>query len=237
MPVIFGLDLQITADTLTINGRNGACPGLTEGESIALPEMAVTLADLRQRSDFADFSLYVVGADLPRNILIPPINSYVETQVSKATQVDLARSMRLMFPLHIFVPTMDCDFTECSILAHVHPDLGLTCNLPVQERSIAAPPLIDRTALRLTVPAEVVAGGTARCSLELLDAAGDPLARDCAVYLETTGAYLPKQRVALVAGRADFDAVALGLAAGDAFRIKAGFKHYSGVTDATIAVV
>lgn len=227
--VPLGLAVTVSPGTITVTGVNRG------GDPVALPELVISRDDLRQRADFADFSLYAIGLDLAGNRWGEPFNTYAVTKATKETQHALALAMGVILPVHIFIPTMDCDFTECGILVHVHPDLGLTSDVPAEIRSAA--PLIDRITLRLTAPAEVVAGGTARCVVDVLDGTGTPFARDCMVYLESTGAYLPKQRIGVIAGRADFDAVALGLVAGDAFRIKAGFKHYSGVTDATIAVV
>jgi hypothetical protein len=74
-------------------------------------------------------------------------------------------------------------------------------------------------------------------TIELRESSGQRLNRDATVLLEATGGYLPKQRVELTGGQGSFPVIAFGLEAGDAFRIKAGFRNYSGMLDIPFTVV
>ena len=58
-----------------------------------------------------------------------------------------------------------------------------------------------------------------------------------ALYLEETGGYLPMKRVQTVGGLARFKVGALGLKAGDAFKVKVGLRNFSGMLDVPFEVV
>jgi len=53
----------------------------------------------------------------------------------------------------------------------------------------------------------------------------------CEVHLETTGGQLARSRLSLDAGKGSFAVSASGLEPGERFKIKAGFRHYSGVAE------
>jgi hypothetical protein len=63
------------------------------------------------------------------------------------------------------------------------------------------------------------------------------MSRDCVIYLENTGGYLPKKRVNLKDGVGSFKVTALGLEADDTFKVKIGFQNYTGVEEVTYKVV
>jgi hypothetical protein len=72
--------------------------------------------------------------------------------------------------------------------------------------------------------------------VQVVDANDQPLARDAEIFLEAVNGYLPKTRVKTANGQASVPFMALGLVAGDSARIKAGFKYFSGASDAHIQI-
>ena len=77
---------------------------------------------------------------------------------------------------------------------------------------------------------------TQNVRLEVIDGAGARIERSSTLYLEETGGYLPLKRIAVVNGVADFSVSALGLKAGQAFKVKAGFRSYTGLIDIVFEV-
>ena len=77
----------------------------------------------------------------------------------------------------------------------------------------------------------IAPGGWVTVGLEMVDTSGERINRDTTLHLEATGGYLPQQRVACTSGLAQLRVGALGLSAGEHFRVKAGFYSYTGLTD------
>ncbi|MBF0354976.1 MAG: hypothetical protein HQL43_07060 [Alphaproteobacteria bacterium] len=231
-----GFDLQIEAGRIAIRGRN-AC-NVAEGEApLAMPELVIDLSALKARRDWSDFALWLVGFNYRDNRVFAPFNLYAVSAGSKNDPSQQALTDGRSYSIHIFMPTADSTFLDASFIVYVHPQIGLTCNLPVAEKAWTGQPLVDRPSLAIDAPLEILSGGTVSCVLRLLDHKGKVLKKSPDVYLETTAGYLPRLRVPLTAGRGDFPVSALGLAPGDSFKVKAGFKHYSGVAEHVFQVV
>ncbi len=231
-----GFDLRVEANRIVVNGRN-TCNVPEGAVPLAMPEMTIELDALRARRDWSDFGLWLVGADYVANLLFPPFNLYAASATTRNDPRQQALRDGWNYPLHIFVPTADSSFLDSSIIVYVHPVLGFTCNRPTTEKIWTGQPLVDRPTLALDAPIRIPADGTVRCGLRLLDHAGKPLARSPEVFLEATGGYLPRPRVPLVAGKGAFAVSALGLVAGERFKVKAGFRHYSGIAEHWFEVV
>ncbi len=91
--------------------------------------------------------------------------------------------------------------------------------------------------LRLSAPSTIVADGQATITIQLEDAAEQPIERQATVYLEAVSGVLPRARVATTQGTAAVPVFATGLSPGEQVRIKAGWKYFPGVDDITIKVV
>ena len=234
--ILVGFDLRVEADRIVVNGRN-ACNVQEGAEPIPMPEMAIELAALKARRDWSDFALWLVGADYVANQLFPPFNLYAASANTRNDPQQQAQRDGWNYPIHIFVPTADSSFLDSSIIVYVHPELGFTCNRPSAEKAWTGQPLVDRPTLVLDAPDRLHADGTVRCGLRLLDHAGKPLTRSPEVFLEATAGYLPRPRVPLVAGKGVFAVSALGLVAGERFKVKAGFRHYSGIAEHWFEVI
>jgi len=231
-----GFDIQVAPERIAIHGVNG-CNGEPGAPPVSLPPVIVDLADLRARRDWSDFALWVVGVDFYANRCFEPFNLYALTAATKYDPQQQAQRDRRSYPIHIFVPTAESDFLDCSIVAYAHPELGLTSNLPVVPRAWTGKPLVDRPGLRLSGPATITANGTARIAIDLLDHRGEPFTRRCDIFLETTGGQIARPRLQLEAGQGSVAVQASALEPGERFKVKAGFRHFSGVAEHWFEVV
>ena len=85
---------------------------------------------------------------------------------------------------------------------------------------------------------DIAADGVDTVTVEMRDGAdGAVIDRNTWVYLESTGGYLPKQRFQLQNGVGTFKVSAMHLEAGESFKVKIGFRNYSGMTDVEYSVV
>ncbi len=225
-----GFDIQVEPTRIEMTGIN-ACNGAADDAPAPLPPVKIELEELRARRDWSDFALWVVGVDFYENRTFPPFNLYALTATTKNDPHQQALRDRRNYPIHIFVPTADSDFLGCSIVAYAHPDLGVTSNLPTEERAWTGQPLVDRPALQITAPTTIPANGTVKARIGLRDHRNKPLARACEIHLETTGGQLARSRLPLDAGKGSVAVSASGLEPGERFKIKAGFRYYSGVAE------
>jgi len=85
---------------------------------------------------------------------------------------------------------------------------------------------------------EVVADGYAPIVLKLTNPAGAALTQaDADLYLEGTGGYLPRARIRITDGQGTAKVGALGLEAGDSFKVKIGFRFFSGAAETIARVI
>lgn len=84
---------------------------------------------------------------------------------------------------------------------------------------------------------QVAADGAATIGFGLTDALGAPLTNDAEIHFESTGGYLPRSRISIVDGRGTVRVVARDLVPGETFKVKAGFKYFSGVDECLVRVV
>jgi hypothetical protein len=96
--------------------------------------------------------------------------------------------------------------------------------------------LILLPGVQVSAPASCTANGQVDVHLQVVDANDQPLERDAEIFLETVNGYLPKTRIKTVNGQAIVPFQALGLNDGDSARVKAGFKYFSGASDASIQI-
>jgi hypothetical protein len=176
-------------------------------------------------------------------IPLAPFNRYVASRETKARTPRLLALADRNCSLQVYVPFASCDLDGCSFSIALHPDHGLIGNLDpgtevAYEEVLAgaqqAFPGIALSTDTLDLAPDAYAIVTAR----LVTSAGKPIRdADAELYLEHTGGYLPKLRVTTMDGEARFRVGALGLEPGDSFRVKAGFRHYSGVAELAFRVV
>ncbi|MEG9883712.1 MAG: hypothetical protein V6Z86_03665 [Hyphomicrobiales bacterium] len=211
-----------------------------------LGAVALDIDALQDRAEWSDHGNWLFPLSTPYSagtagLPLAPFNRF---PVSFASKMPAPRHLAVAgvnLPLQVYVPFKTCDFTQCSFRLTLHPEYGLVGNLdPGPEHTAAEIPAIGRKALpslRLDAPSVLEPDANATVDVRVVNNRGR-LVSDVApeVYLEATGGYLPHQRVRADAGTASFRFMALGLEAGDTVRLKAGFRHFSGVAEAEIRV-
>ena len=212
-----------------------------------LGAIALDIDALLDRAEWSDHGNWLFPLSTPYSAGTAglPFTPYNRFPVSLASKMLAPRHLAVAgvnLPMQIYVPFRTCDFTECSFRLTLHPDYGLAGDLdPGAEHTFEDIPKIGRRALpslRLDAPATLASNETVAVNLRVVDSRGR-LVGDVApeVYLESTGGYLPHRRVRVENGAGSFRITALGLEPGERFRIKAGYRHFSGVAEAEIAVV
>ena len=70
----------------------------------------------------------------------------------------------------------------------------------------------------------------------IVDSDGNTINHATDVYLEHTGGYLPHHRISITDGTGSFKVGALGMTSGDMFKVKIGFRSYTGLADVNYTV-
>jgi hypothetical protein len=129
-------------------------------------------------------------------------------------------------PIHLFVPFKDSDFRTISIRVVLPtPDSKLFSNKKFELENPKDPISFDVPSLKITGMSTITAGGTNTMHISHV-VNGEPTGRDSTVDLIAQNGYLPKTRLELHGGEADFKVTALGLEPGDQMKIKAGFFFF-----------
>lgn len=128
-----------------------------------------------------------------------------------------------------------------SIQFDYSPEYGYDCNLSVEEFTLDqlqnhADGWSPSPVLTMTGPDTVDPDGSATFLLSLSWPDGAAIDHDSDIYLETTGGYLPHQRLHLTGGKGSFRVQALGLKSGESFKVKAGWRYFSGAAEKTVTV-
>ena len=228
---------------------------LVQGEAIAenLSERhfrlrSYALLDLDDRTirsgEKSDAAVWVCGID-HEGCLRPFYNAIAYETASKAHPMRSLRIAGAPPVLFVYQPFAGVPLSECSMTLRYNDALGFRANVDGWERpsTSEATDLLGHMTEALPSIALISGGGAIApeekniVGIELRDASGQRIARNATVYLEATGGYLPRRRVALTDGEGSFPVIALGLETGDSFKIKAGFRNFSGVLDIPFTVV
>ena len=173
-----------------------------------------------------------------------PFNSTTENVDRKGTAKRAAAQRRQHDVVLVFMPFADAPFTDCSIVVRTGPDGAVFGNVGEFEEK---PGLLGdfvndlRPAIRLKSGGGDIPAETREVTVvEIFDPMTGAAITDsgATLFLETTGGYLPRQRVKVAAdGTAAFPVMALGLDAGETFKVKVGFKQYTGMLDVPFSVI
>jgi len=207
---------------------------------------ALDIDALQDRAEWSDHGNWLFPLSTPYSagtagLPLAPFNRFPVSLASKMPAPRHLAVAAVNLPLQVYMPFRTCDFDSCSFRLTLHPDYGLVGNLdPGPEHTAGEIPAIGRKALpslRLNAPSALEPDASATVDVRVVNSRGRPIG-DVApeIFLEATGGYLPHRRVQAEAGAGSFRFVALGLEAGDTVRLKAGFRHFSGVAEAEIAV-
>lgn len=173
-----------------------------------------------------------------------PFNATADNVDRKSTARYAASLRDQLDAVLIFVPFDGTPFTECSIVVRANANLGIVSNVegfvesnaPLQDIAAKMRPTINLVESQSSVTVD----GRSTATVELVDPnTGKRITGvSCWLYLECTAGYLPYQRVKVKAdGTAVVHTMALGLQTGDTFKVKVGFKQFSGILDIPFNVV
>jgi len=196
------------------------------------------LITLQSDPQWGDVASWHVCASPKKSLYLD--NLHAETFASKATSGTYANSYRTLPVAVIFVPWSNSSIDDVSVLVNNAADSPLILGSGLTEQAFSGPPVTWRSnqmpTVELSGPSSVLADGSAQFTVTVKR--GGVVAEECAseVCLETTGGYLPLQRVRCQGGVATFKLHASHMTAGDAFKIKVGFRNYSGMASKTLTV-
>ena len=205
-------------------------------------EVRVNLAVLRNRPDWCDHQCYFLS--LKDGRLGPLFSLFVATLPARLAATEFATMSQQSLILGINVPFADATDDELFLTVNMNQrcrdaDISLDGDLYL-EWSQAASSGTHRTLLlphlRLSAPSTIAADGQATITIQLEDAAEQPIERQATVYLEAVSGVLPRARVTTTQGTAAVPVFATGLRPGEKVRIKAGWKYFPGVDDITLEV-
>lgn len=221
---------------------------LVKGETLS-PELSgrffkaasYSLLDLDDPSirsgEKSDATVWVCGVDYDGN-LRPFYNAVAFETSTKMHPMRSVRNLGTPSNLFIYQPFADMPLTECSMTLKYNLSLGYRSNIDgfIEANDYNYLPDLDQA-----FPAvELVSGGGQVASnryAEVTVCLASDEGKDTTLYLEETGGYLPMKRVQTVGGLATFKVGALGLQAGDAFKVKVGLRNFSGMLDVPFEVV
>ena len=152
-------------------------------------------------------------------------------------------------PLHprvvlFFVPFEDSSIEEVAVLVYSPPSMppeGFSEFVEVRSRVSLYNSVLP--SIELEVGGSCSAGESLPCVARLIQPAYETNdmpaieTRSGVLYLECEAGFLPKTKVPIVNGVANFNWVALGLNSGDVGLVKVGFKYFSHKTSASVEVV
>lgn len=188
-----------------------------------------------QWGDVASWHVYAS----PKNSLYLD-NLYAETFASKATSGTYANAYRTLPVAVVFVPWANSSIDDVAVLINIASNSPLILGAGITVSNFNGNPAQWRASqmpsMAMTGPESVAADGSAQFSVSVYRLGS--LATDCAseVCIETTGGYLPLQRVRCQAGVATFKLHANHMTAGDTFKVKAGFRNYSGMASKSLTI-
>ena len=174
--------------------------------------------------------------------LSPFFNAIAFDTSTKMHPMRAVRNLGAPSCLFIYQPFADMPFTECSMTLKYNVSKGFYANVGGWVKATdfdylsALPTAMPKLRL-VSGGGQLPSGGSGTVQVALVDADANPLVRSTTLYLEETGGYVPKKRVDVQNGSASFKVMATGLDAGDKFKVKVGFRNYSGVLDVPFEVV
>ena len=187
-----------------------------------------------------DAAVWVCGIDY-EGYLRPFYNAVSYEASTKMHPMRSVRNLGAPSCIFIYQPFADVPFSQCSMTLKYNVSKGFLANV---DGWVEALDIDYLPAMQSELPQiQLLSGGgaievddTQNVRVEVIDGAGARINRSSILYLEETGGYLPLKRIPVVKGVADFNVTALGLKAGQSFKVKVGFRTYTGLLDVTFEV-
>ena len=194
-----------------------------------------------EHSDVACWVIGVVSSSCPRTS--PAYNALTHTFNSKAHPLRSVRQYGAPASLFVYQPFQSDKFTDCSVTLKYNKGFGFSTNILTDWEAPTDYNYLGQLAdamphfIITSGGGDIAADETDTVNFKIVDMDGILIEKDTTVYLESTGGYLPKNRVDIVAGLGAFKVTALGLAATETFKVKLGFRNYTGVKDVNYTVI
>ena len=204
-----------------------------------------------------DGTVWVIGVDND-GYARPAFNATAREVNTKAHPVRSARQYGAPACLFVYQPFADMPLDECSITMKYNKGYGFSTNLDGWTDGTTLKELFKGSGkdkdgkdynyigqLNEAFPEfSVTSGGgnikvdaTDEVAFKMVDSDGATIKKDVELFLECTGGYLPKKRVTTKDGIGSFKVKALALDKDDLFKVKIGFKNFTGMTDVEFKVV
>lgn len=189
--------------------------------------------------EVADASVYGLFVDRSGHPL--PAICVSEDHANRKAIAHRSADVRGVNPVvFVFKPFAADDFTKCSINLRSNPGLGFVSNVAAWEpldHLCAVEPLL-LPGVEVSHEPTIAADGLATVQVRVVNKeTAETLSAHCDLFLEATGGYLPLQRIRVSDGLGSFKVRALGLEAGQKFKVKVGFRLMTGLADASFEVV
>lgn len=170
-----------------------------------------------------------------------PFNATIETAASKARSPRYTQTIERTCVLQVWTPLESSDILGSTVSLSYDPQHGYASNIPLAEVPNEAVTQQSYNAkfvpkLFISGPTTIVKDGVADYIVTMKDSDGAVVAEEAEIYLEVTAGYLPKQRCVITTGTGTFKVRALDLQPGDVIKVKAGFRHVSGIAEQTVTV-
>lgn len=184
----------------------------------------------------ADAAVWVCGVDYEGNMR-PFYNAIAFETATKMHPMRSVRNLGTPSNLFIYQPFSDMPLTECSMTLKYNLSLGYRSNIDdfVDASDYNYLPDLDQAFPVVELVnggGQISPDGYTDVTVRLASDEG----KDATLYLEETGGYLPMKRVKTFGGLASFKVGALGLQAGDVFKVKVGLRNFSGMLDVPFEV-
>jgi hypothetical protein len=197
-------------------------------------EMTIRWADISGKPGFADYTQFALEVHQHNGTL-----ELLETFHKSKALKDHSAAMQPHhhYPLRIFVPCARAQsFDDCLVIAEA-PGAGFSATGCTFDTFDAATPYRGQNHPTLSIAGAsnvIAAGGRFVVSYQWPDGTGIVGAE---VHSEVTAGYVNRQRIHTDgAGKAYFTVLPLALDTGEHFRLKFGFKHYTGKVETTLVV-
>ena len=201
--------------------------------------------------EITDGSCWVIGID-NEGYARPAFNATTRERDTKAHPLRSARQFGGPASVFVYQPFKDVPLNECSITLKFNRGYGFSTNLTgftdgTNEKELFKTSGKDYNytgQLNEAFPSfEVTSGGGSIASdgvdtveFKMVDGDGKTISKNTDLYLEATGGYLPKQRVTTKDGVGSFKVKALAMDSGDKFKVKIGFRNFTGMKDVEYTV-
>jgi len=202
--------------------------------------------ELRAGRDWSERQAYLAGFDWLTGRFRSPVPLSTFTMSTRFSATDASRHVwNGNFLVGLNVPFSNSTFDECFITVNLGQGAcacfvdGLADEdieeAPYQYSGYVREMVFPSVQVNAVAPT-VKAGEPATFNLQMVDGLGNPITRDADLYLETINGFLPVTRRTSQGGKAVATVLTTGMQAGDAVRLKVGFKFYPAADDAEVAI-